>query len=185
MSPPIPRTEPANLNAGDTARWIKSLADHPASDGWQLTYTLLNATGKISFNATAQDDDHLVNVPVAITGAWPAGSYTWRATASKDGDVFTVGSGQTTVHPSFAAGMGDARSQARRTLDAIEATLEGRASSATAEYEIAGRKLKYIPLPELLQLRDRLRRDVRSEDAAATMAAGHGNPGRIFVRFGA
>lgn len=184
MSPPIPSTEPAGLNAGDTAKWLKSLASHPASDGWLLTYTLINNAGRFTFAATAQGDDHLVNVPASTTAVWAAGDYAWRATASKAGEVFTVGSGRLTIHPAFDAATLDARSQARRTLEAIEATLEGRASSATAEYEFAGRKLKYIPIPELLQLRDRLRRDVRSEDAAAGMAAGLGNPGRVFVRFG-
>jgi hypothetical protein len=69
-------------------------------------------------------------------------------------------------------------------LEAVNATLEGRATSATAEYEIAGRKIKYIPMPELLTLRDRLRRDVAAEDAASDAAAGMPGKGRIYVRFG-
>lgn len=184
MSAPTPTTEPASLNAGDTARWLKSLADFPASAGWVLTYTLVNATQRITFNAAAQGDDHLVSVPAATTAAWVAGSYDWRASVSLAGEVYTVGSGRMAIAPAFGAAV-DARSQARRALDAIEATLEGRASSSTAEYEIAGRRLKHIPVPELLQLRDRLRQDVRGEDAAAAVAAGLQRPGRVYVRFGA
>lgn len=184
MSVPIPTTEPASLNAGDTARWLKSLAVYPASAGWVLTYTLVNVTQRITFNAVAQGDDYLVTVAAATTAAWAAGAYDWRATASLAGEVFTVGSGRISIAPAFSAAV-DARSQARRSLDAIEATLEGRASSSTAEYEIAGRRLKHIPVPELLQLRDRLRQDVRGEDAAAAVAAGLQRPGRVYVRFGA
>ena len=71
-----------------------------------------------------------------------------------------------------------------RALEAVESMLEGRASSATHRYEIAGRMLQNYPIPELLMLRDRLRQDVAREDAAAAMAAGRAPRGRIQVRFG-
>ena len=57
-----------------------------------------------------------------------------------------------------------------------------RSTSATAEYEIAGRKLKFMSVPELLTARDRYRIDVAREDAALRSAAGLSNPGRIYVR---
>ena len=74
MAAPTPTTEPATLIAGDTARWIKSLPEYLASAGWALTYTLINATNKITFSAAASGDDHLVNVAAATTGSWAAGS---------------------------------------------------------------------------------------------------------------
>ena len=181
--PPTNTTEPASLNAGDTARWLKTLSDYPASAGWVLGYELVSPANRYAFTATSVGDAHLVSVPAATTAAWVPGAYDWRARASLGADAFTVGSGRITIAPAFGAAV-DARSHARRTLEAIEATLEGRASSATAEYQIAGRSLKYIPVPELLTLRDRYRQDVRAEDAAARVAAGLGNPGRIYVRFG-
>lgn len=181
--PTIPTSEPASLNAGDTARWLKALPSYPATDDWVLAYALVNAGQRIAFTATAQGSDHLVNVPAATTTAWAPGTYDYRASVIRAGDVFTVATGRITIEPAFGAAV-DARSHARRTLQAIEATLEGRASSATAEYQIAGRQMKYIPVPELLTLRDRYRRDVRAEDAADRIKAGLGNPGRIYVRFG-
>jgi hypothetical protein len=181
--PIIAPTEPASLIAGDTAQWIKTLPDYPASVGWALSYELVNAGQRIAFGSVAYGDDHLVKVPATTTEAWAPGAYTYRARAALAGEVFTVGAGQIAVQPAFGAAT-DARSHARRTLDAIEATLEGRATSATAEYQIAGRSMKYIPIPELLALRDRYRRDVSAENAAASIAAGLGNPGRIYVRFG-
>ena len=184
MTAPILTSEPAQINAGDTAKWLKTLADYPASDGWALSYTLVNAAQRIAFASVAQGADHLVNVLAATTAGWAAGKYDFRGIVTKGADVCTISSGRITINPVFGATALDARSQARRQLEAIEATLEGRATSATAEYEIAGRKMKYIPIPELLQLRDRLRSDVAREDAAAGIAKGMGNPGRIYVRFG-
>lgn len=180
-----PTTEPQALNAGDTWRWLKTLAAYPAGAGWVLTYTLINAGGKLTLTATAQGDDHLVHIPAATTAAYTPGTYDWRARVALAGDVYTVGAGRLAVGNAYAAATYDARSHARRTLDAIEAVIEGRASSAVAEYAIAGRSLKHIPLAELLALRDRYRAEVLREDAAAAVAAGLPDRRRILVRFGA
>lgn len=186
MSANIPTSEPARVVAGDTAKWIKSLADYPATDGWALTYRLVNACGSITFASTASGADHLVNVSAATTANWIAGSYAWRVQAVKAGEVYTVGQGQMVVEPSFDAQALDARSSSRRMLDAVEATLEGRASSAQQEYEIATsagkRKLVYVPMAELLALRDRLRAEVAREEQASALAAGRAPRGRILVR---
>lgn len=181
--PTIPTTEPASINAGNTAKWQKSLVEYPASAGWVLTYELVNAQQRITFGSEPAGDDHLVNVAAATTAAWTPGAYEWRASAALGSEIYTVASGRMQVAPAFGTAV-DARSQVRRTLEAIEATLEGRASSATAEYQIAGRALKYIPVPELLTLRDRYRRDLAAEEDASAVLAGGAPRGRIMVRFG-
>jgi hypothetical protein len=93
-----------------------------------------------------------------------------------------VGTGTLSVRPSFAVAT-DGRTHARKVLDAIEAVIEGRATSEVAEYQIAGRELRYIPIPELLQLRDKYRGEVLREDAASRAARGLPDPRRVFVRF--
>ena len=178
-----PTIEPASIAAGDTLRFDRSLPSYPASAGWQLSYTLIDAAGKVTFSASAAGDVHAVTVAAATTATWQAGDYAWRARVSKAGEVYTVGEGRITIRPAFAGNNHDARSHARRTLEAIEAMIEGRASSAAMEYEIAGRRLRYIPIPELLQLRDKYRADVLREDAAAATAAGLPDRRRVFVRF--
>lgn len=183
MSAPIPYDEPARLVAGDTAKWLKSLGDYPASEGWQLSYTLVSATQRYTFTASPQDDEHLVNVSAVATGSYVPGNYTWRARVTLGGEVYTVGQGPIEVAAAFAAAT-DGRSTARRQLDAVEAVLEGRATSAVAEYTIGGRSLKYMGVPDLLQLRDRLRIDVAREDAATRAAAGLPQRGRVVVRWG-
>jgi len=179
-----PTIEPSSVNAGDTWRWTRSLADYPASAGWALSYTLINASAKITVNASASGDDHAVTVAAATTAGYAAGTYDWRARVSKAGEVYTVGEGRLTVRNAFSAATFDARTHARKTLDAIEAVIEGRASSAVAEYTIAGRSLKHIPVADLLALRDKYRAEVLREDAAAAVAAGLPDRRRVFVRFG-
>lgn len=186
----IPTTEPASIVAGDTAKWLKTLADYPASAGWSLVYTLINADHKIVITSAAQGDDHLVNVAATTTTAWHAGAYDWRAQVTNAGEVYTVGAGRITIAPSFdAVNKLDSRTPSRVMLDAVEAVMLKTASTNVQEYEIAGRRLKHYSMGELLQLRDRLKGEVAREEAAQQAANGTGSPGgvpgRIFVRFGA
>lgn len=184
MSVTIPYGEPTQVNAGDTAKWLKALPDYPATDGWVLSYTLVSSTQRLTFNASASGSEHLVNVSAATTAAWVPGTYTWRARVALDGDVYTVGGGQIVVGSAFATAT-DGRSAARRMLDAVEATLEGRASNDVEQLTISGRSVKHMPVADLLALRDRLRLDVAREQAAERAAAGLPARGRVLVRFGA
>jgi hypothetical protein len=185
----IPTTEPTRLIAGDTAKWLKTLADYPASAGWALVYTLINATNKITISAAAQGDDHLVNVSKTTTAAYVAGTYDYRAQVSLGAETYTVGSGRIVVEASFGAATLDNRSSSQKMLDSVEAVMLKTAGSNVLEYEIAGRRLKHYSMGELLQLRDRLKGEVAKETAAAQLANagsnGQSSPvGRIYVRFG-
>jgi len=184
MAAPILTTEPIILLAGDTATWQISLADYLASDGWSLAYTLINATSKISINSSAVGPDHLVNVAAATTAGWAAGTYSWRAQVSKAGQVFTVATGTLAVQAAFSAATLDARSHASKALANIEAYLENANNLSAAMYEIAGRKLQRLSIPDLLTLRDRYRADVAREDAASRIARGLPDKRRVLVRFG-
>lgn len=186
MTAPTPTTEPTTLIAGDTAKWLRSLPDYLPAAGWILTYTLLNATGKITITSSASADGHLVNVPAADTALWSAGEYAWRAqVASAAGDAYTMGGGTITVQPTFGAAALDGRSHARKTLANIEAYLENANNLTAARYQIAGRELWRISISDQLMLRDRYRAEVAREDAAANAARGLPNLRRIMVRFGA
>ena len=143
MAAQIPTVEPQSLRLGDTASWSRSLADYPASAGWVLSYALVKSGTRITFTASASGDDHLVSVPAATTTGWAAGTYQWQARVSKAGEAYTIGTGSIELLVDFAtqASGYDARSHARKTLEAIKAWIEGR-DMGVAEYEIAGRRLK-------------------------------------------
>lgn len=184
MAATTPTTEPAVLLAGDTAKWLISLPDYPATDGWALTYTLINAAAKITIAASASGADHLVNTAAATTAAYAAGSYTWRSQVSRAGEVFTVASGTMQVQGAFSAATLDARSHARKTLAAVEAYLENPANLTAAMYEVAGRKLQRLSIPDLLAMRSRYQAEVAREDAAANVGRGLPDKRRVYVRFG-
>lgn len=184
MAAPIPTTTPASLIAGDTAKWQLTLPDYPANDGWAVGYTLINADAKIIFSASASGADHLINVAAASTASWAAGSYQWRATASKSGEVYTVGTGTLTIQPAFSVATLDVRSFAAKTLEAIEAYLSNGNNLQAQEYEIAGRRLKRMSYPELIAARDKFRAEVAREISASNIARGLPDGRRVYVRFG-
>ena len=174
MSATIPTTEPTAIRAGDSASWQISESDYPAGAGWALTYTFINAAGKFSMASTADGDAHRIHVLPAVTAVYVAGNYAWQCVAADGTDAYTIRTGSIEVLPSFAASVSlDARTHAEKTLEAIEAWIENH-DPAVAEYEIAGRRMKYIPIDQLLKMRDQYRREVRGVG---------GKSGRVYLRF--
>ena len=179
----IPATVPLRFTAGDFLTWRIGYSDYPASQGWGLSYALVNSAAKITFSATATGDDFLVAVPMATTAAYAAGVYQWQAYASNGTQRFTVASGEITIDANLAGATTlDTRSQAKRILDAVEAVLEGRASSDQQKYAIAGRSLERTPIPDLIKLRDKYAAIYKSEQSAEAVANGKFGKNRILVR---
>lgn len=179
----IPTNEPSSLRAGDTWKWTRTLDDYPAGT-WTLKYRFKNATSYFEIVAGTSGTDHSVSVAAATTAAYPAGSYTWMAwVEGGSSEKYTVDTGTLEVDPDYRASTAayDGRSHARKMLDALEAWLEAR-DPAVAEYEIAGRRMKYIPIAELVKLRNRYGMEVRNEEAAAAIARGEGLGRKIQFR---
>lgn len=115
----------------------------------------------------------------------------WQAvaTAVVGGAKTTLGSGTFEVEPNLAytgtPAAIDARSQAQKDLDAVQAAIRSLMSGgAVQEYRIGTRNLKRYDLAELLALESRLKAVVARENKAAMIANGLGNPHNMFVRFG-
>ena len=187
MAADIPTTEPAELRAGDTWKWTKTLADYAASAGWTLKYRFKNASAGFEITASAAGDDYSVTVAAATTTAYAAGSYDWIGwVEGGSSEKYTVGTGVATVLPDLRSGLAsaalDARSHARKALAAIEAWIESR-DPGVGEYEIAGRRMNYIPLTDLLKLRQHYKAEVAAEDRALKIARGESvAAGRIQFR---
>lgn len=174
MSAPTQTTEPAALRAGDTANWLLNLPYHPAGQGWSVQYDLVNATHKITLTSAAEGDQHRITEAAAITAGYTPGKYLWQKRVKKGAEAYTLGTGTIEILPDLAAVVTlDTRSHAQKTLEALEAWIENR-NPGVAEYEIAGRRMKYISIAELLKLRDQYRREVRGTS---------GKSGRIYLRF--
>ena len=183
----IPTTEPASVTAGDTLAWQKTLADYPAGAGWVLSYTLLSPTVRLAITGTASGDTLLINVSAATSGGWLPGDYTWSAVVTKDAERYTVGTGRITVKPNLSTYLShDGRSIARKMLEAAEAAYLDYLSNRQghiAEYEIAGRRMKFRNAAEIWMQVEKLRAQVRAEEDAEKIAAGIQPARRLLVRF--
>lgn len=118
------------------------------------------------------------------TEMFSAGKYTYVITLSEDANVQIIETGLVTIkqNPALLTSI-DNRSHAKKVLDAIEAVIEGRASRDEMKYNINGRYLEKTPLPDLIALRDRYKREYQTELKAERINKGLGNPNKIYTRF--
>lgn len=184
----IPETEPKEFAVGESLKWTKALDDYLPSDGWTLKYYFRGASGGFDVTATAQEDDSfLIEVAATETEQLAAGACFWQAWAEKDDEKIKIAAGQTTVLPNLSAlDSGDAydgRSQVKKTLDAIDATIAGRATSDQQSYQIGTRRLDRIPMADLIALRTKYAQFYAQERRAERIKKGGGFSKQVFVRF--
>lgn len=184
--PNIPDNVPAELRDGDTWNWTRSLPDYPATAGWTLKYRFKNAAGGFEVVAGSAGADYAITVAAATTAGYTAGKYTWQGWVENASlEKYTIDSGSITLLPDYRAAAAsvalDDRSHARKMLDAIEAWLESK-DPGVAEYEIAGRRMKYIPSGELIKLRSQYKMEVAGEANALALARGEGFGRKIQFR---
>lgn len=187
MTAAVPTSEPAELRAGDTWTWTKTLADYPASAPWTLKYRFKNAAGGFEIVASASGDGYSVTVAASTTAGYVAGAYSWVAwVEGGNSEKYTVDSGTTTIDPDYRSGTAtaalDDRSHARKVLASIEAVIEGRATKDQEEYAIAGRSLKRTPITTLLKMRQHYQAEVAAEVSREAIANGTGTGRRIQFR---
>ena len=189
----IPTTEPTEITAGDYVQWKKegSACVDPngdsclASDSWALTYALVNSAGQITITADASGDDYLVTLSAATTAAYTAGTYHWQAYVTLSDERYTVDAGTITIKPNFAAQTSgyDNRGHVKTVLDALEATLAGRASKDQMNTVIAGERIDKMTPAMLLRWRSLYMAEYEMERRAERIANGLGHDGNIYVRF--
>jgi hypothetical protein len=166
----VPTVEPTAARAGDTWRWTRDLSDYPAPT-WTLTYTIYSPTAVITIVGTADGTRHSIAKTAAQTAAYAAGRYEWVSHASSGSERYQVGFGVVQILPNVAVATTgyDARSHARKMLDAINAMLEGRATDGDLDViRVAnGDRVTEWDVPTLLKLRQQYASAVAAEEAAA------------------
>ena len=177
--------EPLSFRAGDSVAWTISDSDHRAGDGWVLSYTLISAAVKITLTSSASGDDHAVSLAAAATAGYAAGDYQWVRTFTNSGTSAreTVASGTVSILPNLSAlSTYDGRSHAVRMLEAIEASLESRATADMIDLLASSGLDRSMQrdTAKLIALRSKYQIEVAREQAAAGNRPGRG---RILMRF--
>ncbi len=174
---------PAQITSGDSIDITDTVSEYTAADGWTLTYSLSDGENQYQFSSTANGQSHDVDVTAAATTEWAPGKYRWQATVAKAAQRFTVGRGFVTIRPDFGNSATDPRHHVEIVLDAIESTLEGRATQDQQALSISGRSVTRMPIEDLLKFRDRYKSELNQIKAAERIAQGLGSGKKIMVRF--
>lgn len=72
----------------------------------------------------------------------------------------------------------------KTTLEALQATLEGRATREQQEVQVAGRMVRYLSLSELIQAINQYKQFVAQEEAQNSLTSGNSFSGIIRTRWG-
>lgn len=164
---------PEQLVAGDTWRWTKEFANYPAPT-WVVTYYFENAARQFNQAAVASSTAQALTIAAAVSALLPPGRYRWfaRAVSGLISETIEGENGWVEVLPDPAApGSRDHRSFARRALDAVQAQLEGKASSGQASFSIRDRTVSSFTLTELWKLKTDLEAQVRTEEKGGRAGA--------------
>lgn len=158
---------PAKVSAGITFSQLIALPAYPAPAS--VLRVIMRGPSVINLTAAAEGTQHRLTADAPTTGAWVPGRYSYAVRVTTGTDVRDVETGFTEVLPDLAAidAPTDVRSANRRTLDAIIATIEKRASKDQERYKINERELWRTPIADLLKLRGHYEALCRAEDARA------------------
>jgi uncharacterized transporter YbjL len=181
---------PSTLISGDSLTWLTAAGVDTVtglpidSAAYTLATSFRGSGGSLDVTATTSGTEWSSTITAVQSAALPAGVYQWASYASKAGVRLTLYSGTITITANLAAANStfEARSHNRKMLDAIEAMLESRATKEQQEYTIGTRSLKYIPILELLQLRESYKREAFSDQQAERLAKGMPTHNRLYVR---
>lgn len=159
---------PKKITAGLTFRHSINLTAYPASI-WSITIFLRGATA-IDITAAKDGNLHIFNVPADTTKNYKAGHYGYSLRATDNlGDVEEIEAGAIEIISDLASLSDpiDSRTHAQKTLAALEAVIEGRATLDQEHYRLNNRELWRTPLTDLIKLRNQYRNEVAREQAKA------------------
>jgi len=174
--------EPKVIYIGDSVSWVVSTPDFPASDYDLAVYLRGSGSTAQKFTGSAIDSEGFA-VTASVTGS-QTGSFSWFLVFVDGADRITIPGGTVDVRPNpSGSGVFDPRSHVQKVLDAIQATIEGRASIDQMSLTINGRSLDRTPLKDLIALMYQYKSLVAQEEADRRISQGLSSGRKILVRF--
>lgn len=184
MAVTIPTHEPEELRAGDTLKFKISTPDYYPADGWVMKYDFVSKDGNYTVTGTDNGDGyHLIQANASTTATWVPGTYSYQGYVTKSGERYTLREGQIEILADLATqGNVDTRSHVKKVLDALEATIEGKATKDQMSYTIAGRTLSRLSPTELIKWHNTYKALYAQEVREERIKRGLGHHGIIRVR---
>lgn len=186
----IATSAPTSFTKGETVVWRKSFEDYPA-DTWTLRYYFRGSATGIDITATQylSGADFLVTI-TAAANTLAAGVWYYQAYVTSGSEKYLVDDGQVTVLADLSVvntTTFDLRSGTKIILDAIRATILGKASKDQQEYEIRSgdtlRRLKTLMWADLVEAEKYYAAKYAREQQAQRLKDGFGPFKTIKTRF--
>lgn len=183
--------EPSIIYAGIKIEWTESLSDYLPSNGWTLKYTVLNANNRYDIVSTNDNDLHKISLLSADTAAWLGSDYALLQpyVEHTDGTIEILPRRTVKIEPNIInATTYDPRSHAQKTLEAIKAAIEGRASKEVLSLSITTRSgstksLQYLTMKEMIEALALYESKVESELIQEKIDAGIDPGNKILISF--
>ncbi len=174
---------PKIITAGDTLEFEEVVSDYGPDDGWVLSYVLASGETRITISSSDNgNNDYLVAETAAITATYSPDKYRWQSYVTKTTERYSVSSGTVEIKPNFAGGAVDNRTHVKKTLDALESLILGKTVKDVDSYSIHGRSLSSYNITELLEWRDKYKRELEALEKAADLAAGISSSNKVYTR---
>jgi hypothetical protein len=176
---------PRNIVAGDSIEWVDYLGDYLSSE-WSLKYVLVSPLAKIEITSVAdtESNGHLFSIPSTTTDSWQPGDYGYQVYTISGSDRKTIGRGFLTIEIDFSKQEKyDARPWLDRVIEALQASIEGRASSSQLLFEISGSRIEHISHLDQRELLNGYRKDRAARNRARAIAQGKSPFGTVRVEF--
>lgn len=181
-------TAPTTIRAGDSATWVETLPNYPATDGWALKYRIVwRASGftPATIDTVGSADTHTAILTSAATAAYAAGPATLVSWVERPGERITLDQQPLQITPDLTtATASDSRSASQKALDDTRAALAAYVASGqmkVANYTINGRSMQFRGTEDLTRLVQHYEREVAKE-RALTAALNGVAAGRIITR---
>lgn len=178
---------PQEINQGDYSTWLMSFSEYPVTE-FNLSLYLVSLVGNATLATTKESENFKVELtsPTSSTllpGIYQVyGIFTTIATAQRK----TVEIGKIEVKPDvLLMTTKDTSSQAKRTLDAVNAVIEKRATFDQQSYTIEGRQLNRMTIKDLIYFKEYYENIVKNEERVEDKKNGKktNKKSTIYVRF--
>lgn len=158
---------PAKITAGVTFHAVATLAAFPAPD-WVVSVAI-RGPQVIDLVGVADGVQHVFSKIAEDTASWKPGTYWYEVRATAGEEVCQVETGNIEIAPNLAAitETYDNRSHVEKTLEALQAQIEGRATRDQKKYKIGDREIERTELADLVRLRNQYKLELARINRAA------------------
>jgi hypothetical protein len=181
--------EPTEIVVGDFLQWKRSdlVADYPAAEYFAEYVARITGGGsnEIKLPGTGTLDYYLFTVSSNDSADFAPGYYHWQLeiTQTATGNRVVVDYGDFNALPDLDNNQADPRIHAEVMIAKIETILAGKADSDVSNYSIAGRSLTKLSFAELMDARDRYKRELVQHENKENAKRGRKTAATIKVRF--